>query len=83
MEYCIEDSRKGYIVYAVALGMSPMPLRNFGDMQSAAMEFRDYCKSHVDDEQALRYARSYEEGTLYTYPVIKNGRAELRRQRPK
>ncbi len=80
MNFYIENTPKGFIVSGMDY-MTRVRLRNFGDNQSAAIEFRNYCNEYVDDARAMRYAKSFDENALYTYPEIKGDKCALRRQR--
>lgn len=61
------------------------PLRNFGQMQSAAIEFRDWLNQCVDERLprwVRLYADTYKPSEKYYYPELKeNNRPVLRRQK--
>lgn len=80
------DNKKqvGYVVCWTE-DRTTMPLRNFGQMQSAAMEFRNWLNNCVD-ERLHRwinlYADTYNPTERYSYPEFKgNDRPILRKQR--
>ena len=61
------------------------PLRNFGQMQSAAIEFRNWLNKCVDERlpRWIRlYADTYNPTEKFSYPVFKgNDRPTLKRQK--
>lgn len=80
------DNRKGvgYVVMWTD-GYTHMPLRCFGQMQSAAMEFRNWL-NRCTDERLQRwvrlYADTYDPAVKFSYPEFKgNDRPTLKRQR--
>ena len=62
-----------------------VPLRNFGQMQSAAFEFRDWLNRCVDERLprwVRLYADTYDPVEKFGYPELKeNNRPILRRQK--
>lgn len=80
------DNQKG-IGYVVmwSENHSHTPLRNFGQYQSAAMEFRNWLNNCVDERLSRwikTYASSYDPANKYTYPEFNNNnRPTLRRQK--
>lgn len=62
-----------------------VPLRNFGQMQSAAFEFRNWLNKCVDERLprwVRLYADTYDPGEKFGYPELKeNNRPILRRQK--
>ena len=80
------DNQKGigYVVMWTE-GYNHMPIRCFGQNQSAAMEFRNWL-NNCTDERLPRwiktYASTYEPTVKYTYPEFNdNNRPTLRRQK--
>ena len=83
----VKTEPHGYVVWAT-IDNEHLPLRNFGDYQSAAIEFRNYINNPkvVDYERLVRnvkqWAKSYTPDELYTYPtILKNGNIALIKQR--
>ena len=83
------DNQKGvgYVVCWLENRIS-RPLRNFGQLQSAAMEFRNWLNNCLDERLqgwVKQYAESYKPENKYTYPIFNNAnnhyRPTLRRQR--
>lgn len=80
------DNRRnvGYVVCWLENRVNK-PLRNFGEMQSAAIEFRNYINSCTDErlQQWLKaWASTYNPDKKYTYPdFMKDGRVTLHQQR--
>ena len=74
----------GYVVM-VSEGITHTPLRNFGDMLSAAMEFRNWLNTCVDERlpRWIRlYADTYKPTEKFSYPGFnENNRPNLRRQK--
>lgn len=74
----------GYVVM-VYEGNTHTPLRNFGEMLSAAMEFRNWINKCTDERLPrwiVDYAATYDPSKRYTYPEWRtDGRPHLRRQR--
>ena len=82
----VKNEPHGYVVWA-KIDNKHYPLRNFGDCQSAAIEFRNYINNPkvVDYERLVRnvklWAKSYNPDILYTYPtILKNGNIALIKQ---
>ena len=79
------DNRKGvgYVVMWTD-GYTHTPLRNFGQMQSAAMEFRNWL-NRCSDERLPRWiklwADTYKPEDKYSYPEFTTSRPTLRRQK--
>lgn len=80
------DNQKGvgYVVCWTEY-RSTKPLRNFGQMQSAAIEFRNWLNGCVDDRLPSwikSYADTYKPTEKFSYPVInENNRPILRKQK--
>ena len=79
------DNRKGvgYVVMWTD-GYTHTPLRNFGQMLSAAMEFRNWL-NRCSDERLPRWiklwADTYKPEDKYSYPEFTTSRPTLRRQK--
>lgn len=79
------DNKKGigYVVCWLENGTNK-PLRNFGQMQSAAIEFRNWLNKCTDDRLPRwikLWADTYDPNQKFTYPVFTdNNRPILRRQ---
>lgn len=79
------DNRKGvgYVVMWTDC-YTHTPLRNFGQMQSAAMEFRNWL-NRCSDERLPRWiklwADTYKPEDKYSYPEFTTSRPTLRRQK--
>lgn len=79
------DNRKGvgYVVMWTD-GYTHTPLRNFGQMLSAAMEFRNWL-NRCSDERLPRWiklwADTYKPEDKYRYPEFTTSRPTLRRQK--
>ncbi|MCM1216564.1 MAG: hypothetical protein NC209_04155 [Alistipes sp.] len=75
----LESTADGYVVsvwlYDSKTGVSTLrPLANFGDNQSAAIEFRDYLRKYRDradfERRILLQAGAYKRTVKYSYPRI-------------
>lgn len=79
------DNRKGvgYVVCWLE-NRTNTPLRCFGQMQSAAMEFRNWL-NQCSDERLPRWIKlwgdTFDQATKYTYPDFTTSRPTLRRQK--
>lgn len=80
MRFDVESRVEGYVVVAFDWGVH-IELANFGDCQSAAIEFKEYCREYVDEVRARRYGANYRGGVKFDYPIIRGERCDLRRQR--
>ena len=79
------DNRKGvgYVVCWLE-NRTNTPLRCFGQMQSAAMEFRNWL-NQCSDERLPRWIKlwsdTFDQATKYTYPDFTTSRPTLRLQK--
>ncbi|MBQ9821796.1 MAG: hypothetical protein IJM58_06705 [Muribaculaceae bacterium] len=79
------DNKKG-VGYVVMWsdGYTHTPLRNFGQMLSAAFEFRNWLNTCTDERLPRwikTYSSTYDPQVKYTYPEFNNNRPTLRRQK--
>ena len=80
------DNQKGvgYVVCWLE-NRTNTPLRNFGQMQSAAIDFRNWLNNCTDERLGrwIRlYADTYKSEEKYSYPIFTgNNRPTLKRQR--
>lgn len=77
----------GYVVFWKE-GYDFVPLKCFGEYQSAAIEFCHFLNSDKMDKDRLNrqikiWAKSFDPAVKYSYPILKNGFIELKKQRTK
>lgn len=78
----IRSTHEGYIVCWLDERCHAIPMRNFGDWEGAAMEFRDWMNQWASLEKVHALIQSYDPSKRYEYPVIRDHKLkELPRQR--
>lgn len=84
MRAWIDNRDEGYVVMWHD-GYSHRPLRCFGQMQSAAFEFRNWLNNCVDERLPrwiTMWADTYDPDLKFSYPEFnENNRPNLRRQK--
>ena len=70
MMFSVDNTPDGYVVKAYIYlsnedGLRWMPLRNFGDRQGDAIEFRDYDCPKLNDWQLKCLIKQYDKNTKY------------------
>ena len=66
----------GYVVYAHTED-GELLLRNFGQNQDAAIEFRQWVIGHASLEEVRRYAASYSPAAIYKATIVRSGKTPI------